>query len=95
MIEQPLDKEINAISSAKKQRVPVVLTQQEVKQVITLLEGVPHLVVKLLYGSGLRITEATRLRVQDIDFDYKQVTVRSGKGNKDRVTTFSENLTSS
>ena len=45
-----------------------------------------------LYGSGLRITEAVRLRVQDIDFEYKQITVRSGKGNKDRVTTFSCNL---
>lgn len=51
------------------------------------------MIVKLLYGSGLRISEATRLRVQDIDFDYNQITVRSGKGNKDRVTTFSENLT--
>lgn len=48
--------------------------------------------VKLLYGSGLRITEALRLRVQDIDFEYKQITVRSGKGNKDRVTTFSTKL---
>ncbi len=51
---------------------------------------------KLLYGSGLRINEAIRLRVQDIGFDYKQVTIRSGKGrkegNKDRVATFSENL---
>ena len=48
--------------------------------------------VKLLYGSGMRITEAVRLRVQDIDFEYKQITVRSGKGNKDRVTTFSSSL---
>jgi len=93
VLEQPLDKKIDAIRSAKKQRVPVVLSQQEVKQVLVLLEGVPQLIVKLLYGSGLRITEATRIRVQDIDFEYKQVTVRSGKGNKDRVTTFSENLT--
>lgn len=93
VLEQPLDNKIDAIRSTKKQSVPVVLTQQEVKQVISLLEGVPQLIVKLLYGSGLRITEAVRLRVQDIDFEYKQVTVRSGKGNKDRVTTFSENLT--
>lgn len=48
-----------------------------------------QLVVKLLYGSGLRITEAVRLRVQDVDYEYKQITVRSGKGDKDRITTFS------
>lgn len=56
------------------------------------MEVTAQLIVKLLYGSGLRITEAARLRIQDLDFDYKQVTVRSGKGNKDRVTTFSETL---
>jgi integrase len=69
-----------------------VLSQNEVKNIITLLDGVPQVILKLLYGSGLRITEAVRLRVQDIDFEYKQVTVRSGKGNKDRVTTFSTSL---
>ena len=92
VLELSLDKKIDAIRSSKKQRIPVVLTQEEVKQVLVLLSGTPQLVTKLLHGSGLRITEATRLRVQDIDFDYKQVTIRSGKGNKDRVTTFSENL---
>lgn len=52
------------------------------------MEGTPQLAAKMLYGSGLRITEAIRLRVKDIDFDYKTITVRSGKGDKDRVTTF-------
>ena len=61
---------------------------------MSLLDGVPELVVKLLYGSGLRITEAVRLRVQDIDFGFKQVTVRDGKGMKDRVTPFPGNLES-
>jgi len=92
VLEQPLEKKVDAIRSTKNRKIPVVLTQEEVKQVITLLEGVPQLVVKLLYGSGLRITEAARLRVQDIDFEYKQITVRSGKGGKDRVTTFSINV---
>jgi len=92
VLETPLEKKVDAIRSTKNRKIPVVLTQEEVKQVVTLLEGVPQLVVKFLYGSGLRITEATRLRVQDIDFEYKQITVRSGKGNKDRVTTFSVNL---
>lgn len=92
ILEQPLEKTVDAVRSTKNRKIPVVLTQNEVKEIITLLGGVSQLVVKLLYGSGLRITEAVRLRVQDIDFDYKQITVRSGKGNKDRVTTFSSGL---
>ena len=90
VLEQPLVKKIDAVRSSKNRKIPVVLTQDEVKQIITLLDGVPQLIVKLLYGSGLRITEAVRLRVQDLDFDYKQITVRSSRGNKDRVTTFSQ-----
>jgi len=66
----------------------VVMAREEVARIIALMEGVPQLVVKLLYGSGLRILEALRLRVQDIDYEFKQVTVRSGKGAKDRVTPF-------
>jgi len=94
VLEHPLEKTVDAIRSTKNRKIPVILTQNEVKEIITLLEGSPQLVVKLLYGSGLRITEAARLRVHDIDFDYKQITVRSGKGNKDRVTTFSSSLIS-
>jgi len=92
VLEQPLEKTVDAVRSTKNRKIPVVLTQEEVKQIIILLEGTSQLVVKLLYGSGLRITEVARLRVQDIDFDYKQITVRSGKGNKDRVTTVSSEL---
>ena len=92
VLEKPLEKTVDAVRSTKNRKIPVVLTQEEVKQIITLLEGTSQLVVKLLYGSGLRITEVARLRVQDIDFDYKQITVRSGKGNKDRVTTISSGL---
>jgi integrase len=88
VLEQPLNETINAVRAKKKMNVPVVLTRDEVMQVIPLLEGVPQLVVKLLYGSGLRIMEAVRLRVKDVDFQMKQITVRSGKGDKDRVTTF-------
>jgi integron integrase len=88
VLEQPLNETINAVRAEKKMNVPVVLTRDEVMQVIPLLEGVPQLVVKLLYGSGLRIMEAVRLRVKDVDFQMKQITVRSGKGDKDRVTTF-------
>jgi integrase len=70
VLEQPLETRINAIRANKNRRIPVVLSRSEVKQIITLIEGVPQLVVQLLYGSGLRITEAVRLRVQDIDEVY-------------------------
>jgi len=92
VLEKPLEKRIDAIRSSKNRHIPVVLSVDEVKQILPRLEGVAQLVVKMLYGSGLRITEAVRLRVQDVDFDYKQITVRSGKGDKDRVTTFSATL---
>jgi site-specific recombinase XerD len=88
VLEVPLDQTINAVRAERKINVPVVLTREEVAKVIPLVDGVSHLVVKLLYGSGLRIMEALRLRVQDVDFQMKQITVRSGKGDKDRVTTF-------
>lgn len=88
VLKQALGGEINAVRAKKTMKVPVVMAREEVAHVITLMEGMHQLVVKLLYGSGLRIMEALRLRVQDIDFKFKQITVRSGKGAKDRVTTF-------
>jgi len=66
--------------------VPVVLVPEEVAKLLPLLGGEPQVIVKLLYGSGLRIMEAVRLRIKDIDLLMKQVTVRSGKGDKDRFT---------
>lgn len=77
----------------KKCNVPGVMTREEVAAVLSLMDGTAQLVAKLLYGSGLRIMEAVRLRVKDIDFQMKQLTVRSGKGDKDRVTTFPATLT--
>ena len=92
VLEQPLEGRIDAARSTKEPRVPEVLTREEVAKLLPLIDGTAGMVVRLLYGSGLRITEAVRLRVQDVDFGYKQITVRSGKGNKDRVTTFPEKL---
>jgi len=88
VLKQPLDQEINAVRASRKINIPVVMAREEVAQVIALMEGAPQLVVKLLYGSGLRIMEAVRLRVQDMDYNFKQITVHSGKGAKDRVTPF-------
>ena len=76
----------NLIWAKKPSRLPVVFTQVEVKQILPLLQGHSWLMGQLLYGAGLRIMECVRLRVKDIDFEYKQVTVRDGKGNVDRVT---------
>ena len=67
-------------------RLPVVFTRLEAQQVLTRLDGEKRLMATLLYGSGMRLMECLRLRVKDIDFDYKQITVRNGKGNKDRNT---------
>lgn len=62
------------------------LTRTEVKAILANLSGECYLLASLLYGSGLRLTECLNLRVKDIDFEYQQITVRDGKGNKDRVT---------
>ena len=88
VLKVSLKEEINAIRAQKKTNIPVVMTREEVRQTINYIEGAPQLIVKLLYGSGIRIMEAVRLRIKDIDYQMKQLTVRSGKGAKDRVTTF-------
>lgn len=92
VLEQPLEGKIDAVRARRLPRVPMVLTVEEARQVIGLMNGAPQLVVKLLYGSGLRQMEALRLRVQDVDFGRLQVVVRSGKGNKDRCTTLATSL---
>jgi integron integrase len=92
VLEQPLEERIDAVRAHKPPRVPVVLTPEESRRVIALLGGAPQLVVKLLYGSGLRLMEALRLRVKDVDFARLQVTVRAGKGDKDRFTTLAVSL---
>jgi site-specific recombinase XerD len=66
-----------------------VLTQQEVRSLLSAVQGVPWLIVNLLYGAGLRLTEGLRLRVKDIDFTSNQIVVREGKGDKDRITILS------
>ena len=76
----------NLERAKQPQRLPVVLTETEVRDVLAHLEGRHWLMASLLYGAGLRLMECVRLRVKDIDFEYRQITVRDGKGNKDRVT---------
>jgi integron integrase len=71
-------------------RLPVVLSPDEVSVLLGQLQGIRWLMASLLYGAGLRLMEYLRLRVKDIDFSYRQILVRSGKGGKDRVTMFPE-----
>ena len=68
------------------ERVPVVLSQNEIAAIFSHLRGVPALAAALLYASGLRVSEALQLRVKDIDFDLKEIVIRRGKGQKDRRT---------
>jgi integron integrase len=68
------------------QRLPVVLTREEVRKILLSLDGTPRLVARLLYGSGLRLLECLRLRVKDVDFGASQIVVRGGKGDRDRRT---------
>ncbi|MFB6231836.1 MAG: integron integrase [Salinibacter sp.] len=79
--------EVNDFDRAKEpDRLPVVLTPEEVQALLGNMEGPNGLVAHLLYGAGLRLSEALRLRVKDLDFDYEQILVRQGKGKKDRCT---------
>jgi integron integrase len=91
VLHQPLEN-IQAVRADRPVRVPTVLTAEEVKQVLAAMSGTPQLVVKLLYGSGLRLLEGLRMRVQDLDFEMRQVTVRDGKGAKDRYTVLPQAL---
>jgi len=78
---------LDKVTQAKApKRLPVVLTQAEVQVVLSRLDGTMWLIASLLYGSGLRIMEALRLRVKDVDFARREILVREGKGFKDRVT---------
>jgi integron integrase len=76
----------DVVRAKKPHRVPVVLTQDEVKAVLAHLSGTTWIMATLLYGAGLRLLECLRLRVKDVDFTYNQIVVRDGKGRKDRVT---------
>ncbi len=74
------------VRARRPERLPVVLTREEVRAVLQRLDGVPRLMACLLYGAGLRLLECCRLRAQDVDFASHQILVRAGKGDKDRVT---------
>jgi integron integrase len=85
--------DLEGVERAKRPaRLPTVFSRTEVKALLGQMEGTHHLMASLLYGSGLRLMECVRLRVKDIDFDMAQITVRDGKGEKDRVTLLPQSL---
>ncbi len=80
------------IRAKRPEHLPVVFTAEEAKAILARLSGVSFLVASLLYGAGLRLAEALRLRVKDVDFETGQITVRDGKGAKDRATMLPDSL---
>lgn len=80
------------VHAKKPRRLPVVLTPGEVRELMLHVEGTAGLVARLLYGTGMRLMEGVRLRVKDVEFARREIVVREGKGNKDRVTVLPENL---
>lgn len=84
--------EIKTLRPRGSKHLPTVLTPGEARKILVLLSGQSQLMAKLLYGSGLRVSEVLRLRVKDIDFEQSQILVRDSKGNKDRVTMLPQSL---
>jgi len=85
---------IDAVRATKRKRLPTVMTKDEVRQVLSYLKGTQKLMGQLLYGSGLRVSECTELRVKDIDFSQNLILVRDAKGMKDRITILPQSLIS-
>ena len=86
VLDQPVEWVEDVVRAKRPKKLPVVFTREEVKAVLGHVRGEAWLMASLLYGSGLRLMECVRLRVKDLDFARLQLTVRGGKGDKDRVT---------
>ena len=87
-----IEEKIEPVKAKRHRRPPVVVTQSEVQRVLNQMHGNHLLMARLLYGSGLRLMECIRLRVQDIDFELNLLYVRAGKGDKDRTTLFPQSI---
>lgn len=92
VLKQPLG-DLGPFARAKRpKRLPVVLSRSEISRLLDMMEGTFGLMAQLMYGTGMRLMEAVRLRVQDVDYDYSQVVVRNAKGDKDRVVPLPQTL---
>jgi integron integrase len=96
LYKEVLDHDLHWVSDiarpTKPKRLPVVLSREEVRVILKHLHGTKRLAASLLYGSGLRLLDCLELRIKDIDFERNQITVRAGKGDKDRVTMLPQSL---
>lgn len=92
VLDMPIAGTIAPVRSKKTQRPPTVLTREEVRGLLQLLDGTHALMAMLLYGAGLRLMECIRLRIQDVDFGNNNIFVRGGKGGKDRTTILPGNI---
>ena len=92
VLEINLDDTINAVRAKRPERIPVVMSHTEAMKVVDSMDGTYQLMVKLLYGSGLRLMECVRLRVKDVDFNMNCITVHDGKGAKSRAVMLPESL---
>lgn len=92
VLERPLEEISGVVRARTRQKLPVVLTREEVRSLIAALTGQYWLIACLQYGSGLRLLESVRLRVKDLDFPHRAVLVHDGKGRKDRVVTLPDEL---
>ncbi len=92
VLAQQLEAVANVERAKKPERLPTVLTRDEVRAVMAHLDGTNALMAKLLYGAGLRVMECVRLRIKDVEFGRREILVRDGKGGKDRVTMLPDSL---
>ena len=92
MLGHNIDSLFTFTKATAPRRLPTVLSQNEIRRLLAALNGRSKLMASLMYGTGMRVMECVRLRVQDIDFDYLQITVRQGKGGKDRVVPLPDKL---
>ena len=96
LYQEVLDRKLDFMDNIERvkrpPKVPVVLTPREVRSVLSEMEGDCRLMADLLYGSGLRLMECVRLRIKDVDFGYRQIVVRDGKGLRERVTLLPDRL---
>ena len=92
VLDIPIDGEMMPIRSKKKVQPPTVLTKEEVQTLFLRMNGTDLLMAKILYGGGLRLMECIRLRIQDVDFGQNKIYVRGGKGGKDRLSLFPQDI---
>jgi len=92
VLDQKIDNISDAVRAKRNRKLPVVLTKPEIERLFDKMSGLHLLMAKIIYGCGLRLRECLQLRIKDVDFERKAVTIRSGKGDKDRETVLPESL---